>query len=188
MDDVVLARHGESETAAFKIVGGDSGLTGVGQEEARSLGRELRALPIDVCVTSAALRARETAALALVGRNVPREIDERFGDIEFGVFEGGSLDAYRDWIASHAPDEAPPGGESRVATLRRFAAAYCALLERPEAHVLVVAHGLTVSALTDETPQPAVAGVRYGSWVRLARAELAAAVVRIERWCEAPAW
>jgi broad specificity phosphatase PhoE len=188
MDDVVFARHGESETAAFKIVGGDTGLTEVGQEQARTLGRELAASPFDVCVTSDARRARETAALALAGRNVPCEIDNRLGDIEFGVFDGGSLDAYREWIGSHAPDEAPPGGESRVATLRRFAGAYRALLARAEARVLVLAHGLTLSALTDATPQPVVAGVPYGSWLRLTRAELTEAVARLERWCEAPSW
>ena len=188
MDDVVLARHGESETAALKIVGGDAPLTGVGQEQARTLGRELASFAFDVCVTSRSLRARETAALALVGRPVPCEIDERLGDIDFGVFDGGSLDAYREWISSHAPDEPAPGGESRVATLRRFVEAYRSLLGRAEAHVLVVAHGLTLTALTDATPQPTVAGVRYGSWLRLTRAELAEAVARIERWCEAPAW
>jgi 2,3-bisphosphoglycerate-dependent phosphoglycerate mutase len=188
MDDVVLCRHGESETAAFKIVGGDAGLTGVGQEQARTLGRELASLPFDVCVTSGALRARETAALALVGRAVPCEIDERLGDIAFGVFEGGSLDAYRAWIASHPPADAPPGGESRVATLRRFVEVFRALLARAEPHVLVVAHGLTLTAVTDARPQPVVAGTPYGSWVKLTRDELADAVTRIERWCEAPAW
>ena len=139
-------------------------------------------------MTSGALRARETAAIALVGRTVPVEVDERLGDIEFGVFAGGSLEAYREWIASHAPDEAPPGGESRAATLLRFASAYRSLLARAEAHVLVVAHGLTLTALADERPQPVVAGAPYGTWLRLTRDELAAAVARIERWCEAPAW
>jgi hypothetical protein len=62
------------------------------------------------------------------------------------------------------------------------------LLERPEAHVLVVAHGLTLSALTDDPPRPSVAGVPYGSTLELTRAELAAAVARLERWCEAPSW
>src|SRR3954468_3225041 len=188
MNDVVLCRHGESETAALRIVGGDAALTGVGQEQARSLGRELASLPFDVCLTSSALRARETAALALVGRNVPCEIDDRFGDIDFGVFALGSLEAYREWTASHPPDEAPPGGESRVATLRRFTRAYRGLLARTEEHVLVVAHGLTLSALTDERPQPTVAGVRYGASLRLTRDELAAATARIELWCEAPSW
>jgi broad specificity phosphatase PhoE len=188
MDEVVLARHGESETAARRIVGGDAPLTAVGQEQARALGRAVAGTPIEVCITSNALRARETAAIALAGRAIPFEVDDRLGDIEFGVFDGAALAEYRDWISAHAPDDAPPGGESRVATLRRFCDAYRSLLERPEHYVLVVAHGLTVSALTDEAPKPVVAGVPYGSSVRLTADELRIAVARVEDWCEAPAW
>jgi broad specificity phosphatase PhoE len=188
MDDVVFARHGESETAARRVVGGDAPLTAAGQEQALELGRELAAFPFDVCLTSAALRARETAALALARRDVRCEIVEELGDIDFGVFTGGSLEEYRTWIASHPPDEGPPGGESRVATLQRFVRGYHAVLARPESHVLVVAHGLTLSALADERPQPTVAGVAYGSSIQLTRNELAAQVARLERWCEAPSW
>ena len=188
MDDVVLARHGESETAARRVVGGDAPLTAVGHEQARELGRALAGLPVDVCLTSAALRAKETAAVALAGRTVRCEVLAELGDIDFGVFEGGALEEYRRWIAAHAPDEAPPGGESRVATLRRFVRAYRAVAARPEAHVLVVAHGLTLSALVDHRPRPTVAGVAYGSSIRLSRDELETRVARIERWCEAPAW
>lgn len=188
MDDVVLARHGESVTAAQRIVGGDAPLTAAGEEQARRLGRELSALPLDVCITSSAVRARSTAAIALVGRDVPREVDDAFGDIDFGEFAGRPLDEYRRWIESHAPAEMPPGGESRVATLRRFVGAYRSLAARTEQHVLVVAHGLTLSALQDESPAPVVAGVPYGSWIRLTAAELDARVARLERWCDAPAW
>jgi broad specificity phosphatase PhoE len=184
MDDVVLLRHGETETAAAGVVGGDAGLTARGREQARALaGRSF-----DVCFTSPALRARETAALALDGRDVPQAVLPELADIEFGEFTGKPLPEYRAWIAAHDPAEAPPGGESRVDTLRRFCRAYRVLLERPEAHVLVVAHGLTLSALTDDPPQPAVAGVPYGSALELTRAELESAVARLERWCEAPAW
>ena len=141
------------------------------------------AVPVGEEVDDAAV-----AALALAARNVPREVVDDLGDIEFGVFEGGALPDYRDWIAAHAPDDAPPAGESRVDTLRRFCRAYRSLLDRPEPHVLVVAHGLTLSALEDETPRPLVAGVEYGSWIRLTRDEVADRVARLERWCEAPAW
>jgi broad specificity phosphatase PhoE len=188
MDDVVLARHGESETSARRVVGGDRPLTEAGREHARRLGRELADHPFDVCVTSDARRAKETALLALTGRDVPCEVDRALGDIDFGTFEGGPLDVYRNWIASHSPVDAPPGGESRVDTLRRFARAYRSVLARPEPHVLVVAHGLTLSALIDERPLPTVAGVPLGSWLRLSRDELDARVARLERWCEAPAW
>jgi len=188
MDDVVFARHGESVTAAAGIVGGDAPLTETGREQARLLGRELAALPFDVCITSSAVRARETASLALAGRTVPCEIDDAFGDIDFGEFAGGPLEAYRGWISSHAPADTPPNGESRVGTLLRFAGGYRTLFARSEEHVLVVAHGLTLTALTEERPQPVVAGVPYGSWLKLDADELAARVARLERWCDAPAW
>jgi len=188
MDDAVFARHGESETAARRVVGGDAPLTAVGQAQALDLGRRLAGVPIDVCLTSRALRARETAALALAGRDVACEIVDEFGDIDFGVFAGGSLEEYRAWIASHPPDEPAPGGESRATTLRRFVRAYRLVLDRDESHVLVVAHGLTLSALTDARPRPTVAGVAYGSSIHVARDELATEVARLERWCEAPAW
>jgi broad specificity phosphatase PhoE len=188
MDDVVLVRHGESETAAAGLVGGDAPLTDDGRAQARELAAALAERPFDACFTSPALRARETAALALEGRGVPQAVLPELADIDFGTFAGRSLQEYRNWVAAHDPDEAPPGGESRVATLRRFCGAYRKLLARAESHLLVVAHGLTLSALTDDPPEPVVAGVPYGSSLVLTRAELAAAVARLERWCEAAAW
>jgi 2,3-bisphosphoglycerate-dependent phosphoglycerate mutase len=188
MNDVVFARHGESETAARGIVGGDATLTAVGRTQARELGRALAVLPVAVCLTSPARRARQTAGIALEGRSVRIEVSPELADIEFGTFEGRPLDDYRDWVAAHRPEESPPGGESRVATLRRFCRAYRKLLGRPEAHVLVVAHGLTLSALAHERPRPIVAGVPYGSTMMVDHARLETAVERIEDWCEAPAW
>lgn len=188
MDDVALVRHGESETAAAGLVGGDAGLTDAGREQARAAGRALAGRPFDLCFTSPARRARETADLALEGRGVPQAVLQELADIGFGAFEGAPLQEYRDWIAAHDPAEAPPGGESRVDTLRRFCRAYRALLGRPEPHLLVVAHGLTLGALAEDPPRPSVAGVPYGSTLELTRLELATAVARLERWCEAPAW
>ena len=188
MDDVVLVRHGESETAAGGVVGGDAGLTALGRKQASEAGRALAGRAFEVCFTSPARRARETAALVLEGRDVPQTVLPDLADIDFGSFAGGPLEEYRAWIASHDPGEAPPGGESRIDTLRRFCRAYRTLLGRAETHLLVVAHGLTLSALTDDPPQPSVAGVPYGSSLELTRAELAASVARLDRWCEAPEW
>jgi broad specificity phosphatase PhoE len=160
MDDVVFVRHGESETAAAGVVGGDAPLTALGRDQARETGRTLAEHPFDVCFTSPARRARETAALVLEGRDVLQTVLPDLGDIEFGAFTGKPLQEYRGWIATHHPAEAPHGGEGRADTLRRFCRAYRAMLGRAEAHLLVVAHGLTLSALTDDPPQPSVAGVR----------------------------
>jgi probable phosphoglycerate mutase len=188
MDEAVLARHGETETSARGVVGGDAGLTEAGRAQALSLGELLAPLPLDVCLTSEARRARETAELATAGRGVPCEVLPDLGDIEFGSFTGRPLAAYREWIAAHAPTEAPPGGESRVETLERLANGLRAVMRRPEQLVLVVAHGLALRAVLDERPQPEVTGVPYGSSIRLSRAALARAVDRLDAWCEAPAW
>jgi len=188
MDDVVLVRHGETETAAAGIVGGDASLTALGREQARDAARALAGRRFDICLMSPARRARETAALVLEGRDVPQTVLPELVDIEFGAFTGERLEDYRAWIAEHDPAEAPPGGESRVATLARFCRAYRTLLELAEAHVLVVAHGLTLTALRDDPPRPSVTGAPYASFLGLTRSELAAAVARLERWCEAPAW
>jgi broad specificity phosphatase PhoE len=188
MDDAVLARHAESEAAVRGVVGGDTPLTERGRAQARTLAAELAALQFDVCLTSGARRALETADLVLDGRSIPREVLADLSDIAFGSFEGRSRDEYRDWIAAHAPDESPLDGESRLDTLRRFCRAYRAVLARPERHVLVVAHGLTLAPLTEESPQPTVAGVPYASWLQFTRDALESAVARVERWCQAPSW
>ncbi|MFL5967904.1 MAG: histidine phosphatase family protein [Gaiellaceae bacterium] len=188
MDELALARHGESEHSARALVGGDTPLTPRGREQARALGARVRDLAVGACVTSGARRARETAALALDGRDVPIDVDPDLGDIRFGVFEGRPLDEYRSWVESHRPDIAPDGGESRAETLLRFARAFRAVLGRPEQCILVVAHGLTLRSVLDPAPRPVVVGAPYGGCVRLDRRELLDAVERLEAWCEQPAW
>jgi broad specificity phosphatase PhoE len=188
LNEVVLARHAETETSVRGIVGGDAPLTETGRAQARALGRALAPLRLDVCLTSEARRARETADLALEGRQIPRELLPDLGDMDFGTFAGAPLESYRAWIAAHPPAEAPTGGESRVETLRRFARGFRAVLARPERVVLVVAHGLALRAVLDERPRPEVTGVPYASSIRVSRAELQRAVERLDAWCEAPAW
>jgi broad specificity phosphatase PhoE len=188
MDEVVLARHGESEASAAGLVGGDSPLTEAGRAQARVLGTTLASFPADVCLTSRARRARETAEIALAGREIGIESLAELGDVRFGAFDGKPLEDYREWVAGHVPTDAPPGGESRVQTLRRFARAFRSVLARSERHVVVVAHGLTIRAVLDDRPQPVVAGAPYGAAVRLTHAQLHAAVERLEHWCESPSW
>src|SRR5919206_2235720 len=101
MDAVILARHGESELSAAGLVSGDPaeprGLTEIGREQARRLGERLAEEPIDLCVTSEFARVRQTADLALAGRDVPRLVVPELNDIRFGAFEGKPFDEYMTW-------------------------------------------------------------------------------------------
>jgi broad specificity phosphatase PhoE len=61
MDEVILARHGESELSVVGTVNGDPAvacaLTAAGREQARRLGELLADTELDLCVTSEFERA-----------------------------------------------------------------------------------------------------------------------------------
>jgi broad specificity phosphatase PhoE len=193
----ILARHGETVLSALGRTNGDPAvacaLTEAGREQARELGRELAGERIDLCVTSEFERTRETADLALEGRNTPRLVLPELNDIRFGEFEGRALTDYRAWAHAHNPlDPAPGGGDSRAQTVARYVRAYRTILERPEDMILVVAHGLPVryvlEALECRLPAPVVTQVAYAQPFRIDAASLRAAVELLDQWAAAPAW
>jgi broad specificity phosphatase PhoE len=193
----ILARHGESELSVVGRTNGDPrvavALTARGREEARALGSALAEERIDLSVTSEFRRAQETAELALAGRAVPRLVLPELNDIRFGKFEGRPLTEYRAWAHAHDPEEAAPGGgDSRAQTVARYVRAYRTILARPEATILVVAHGLPVRYVLDAAeggvPAAAVAQVPYAAAFRFDAAELTAAVDRLAEWVENPVW
>jgi broad specificity phosphatase PhoE len=197
MEQVILARHGESEFSLAGTVNGDPGiacpLTPAGEEQARHLGEQLEATEIDLCVTSEFERVRQTADIALAGRDVPRLVLPELNDVRFGQFEGGTLADYRVWAGENAPTvEAPGGGESRAATVARYAHAYRKIVARPARTILVVTHGLPIryvlNALEDQDPAPLVEQVSYATAYTLPRADLERAVDRLQRWAAAPRW
>ena len=194
---VVLARHAESERSVAGLTNGDPrvpvALTPEGREQARRLGEELRDEPFELCVVSEFERTRETADLALEGRDAPRLVVPELNDIRFGGFEGRLLTDYRAWAHAHGPEDVcPGGGESRAQTVERYVRGYRILLARPEQALLVVVHGLPVryvlEALEGRNPAAAVAQVPYAEPFRLSAAELAQAVDRLEAWVQAPVW
>jgi broad specificity phosphatase PhoE len=197
MDEIILARHGESELSVVGTVNGDPAvacaLTATGEEQARRLGERLADVEIDLCVTSEFERAQRTADLALTGRDVPRLVLPELNDVRFGGFEGGTLGDYRKWAAANEPTiEAPGGGESRSGTVGRYVRGYQKLLARPERTILVVAHGLPIryvlDAIAETNPAPLVEQVAYADPYRLSAPDLERAVDRLDRWASAPAW
>ena len=197
METAILARHGESEFSLRGAMNGDPGvacpLTDEGVAQANRLGEALQETEIDLCVVTEFDRTRQTAELALSGRDVPRLVLPDLNDIRVGDFEGGPLETYRAWARERSPVEVPPGGgESRAEAAERYAGGFRTVLERPERTVLVVAHSLPIRylllALDGSSPRPYAEAVEYASAHRLTRAELEEAVERLEAWSRAPSW
>jgi broad specificity phosphatase PhoE len=195
VERAILVRHAESEFGVRDLVNGDpsvdNALTEAGREQAAALGILIRDDPVDLCVVTEFDRTQETADLALAGRNVPRLVIPELNDIRFGSFEGGSFEEYVRWAHSHGPaEDCPGGGESRVDAARRFVAGYRRVLGRPEAHILVVGHGLPIryvlSAVVELDPVAKVDPVEHAEPFRVSEAQLERAVERLEAWTRDP--
>jgi broad specificity phosphatase PhoE len=144
----ILARHGESTLNVEQIVTGDPDrdvrLTEKGREESRRLGVQVRNLTLDVCVITRFGRTRETAEIALEGREVPVEVEPLLDDIAVGDLEGLTIEEYRAWKRAHTRADAFPGGESLDAAAVRYGRGLQRLLARPERTILVVTHEIPV--------------------------------------------
>ncbi len=193
MREAILARHGESELSLRRVINGDPAtrcaLTDTGRAQARQLGTAIAGDLIGLCVTSEFERAKETADLALAGRDVPRLVLPELNDIKVGEFEGGVLETFRAWISEHGPAAVPPGGgESRAATAARYAGAFRAIAARPEDVILVVCHGLPVEyavrGADGEEPPLFLRQSGYATPHRLSAERLVRAADVLERWAK----
>ncbi len=197
MRTLIVARHAESECSARGIVNGVPGapcpLSERGREEARALGRWLAGREIDLCVTTEFVRTQQTARIALAERDLPWLELPELNDVRVGAFEGGALDSYTAWAHTSPPEATPPGdGESRAQAAERFARGWRIVLDRPEATVLVVTHGLVVGYLREtasgRTPQARHTPVPYARPFEYSAGELTAAVDLLEEWLQDPRW
>lgn len=119
-------------------------LTEEGREEARLLGTQLANIRLDLCIHTRFPRTRETAELAVAGRDVPLAVEPLLDDIDIGELEGFSLERYREVKDELGRDRPFPGGESLDAAARRYAEAFRGLVVRGAEHVLVVCHEIPV--------------------------------------------
>jgi probable phosphoglycerate mutase len=145
---VVLARHAHSQLNVEHRINGDPSvpvhITDDGKEQARELGLQLANVPIGLCVHTRFLRTRETAELALAGRDVPVEVEPLLDDIDIGDLEGETVDEYHAWKAKHVRSDPFPGGESLDDAARRYTEAFRKLAARDVGCMLVVCHEIPI--------------------------------------------
>ena len=194
MRRLLAARHGESELSAKALVNGDPGvacpLTELGRAQAQALGTALADERIDLCAVTEFERVRETAEIALTGREVPLLVLPELNDPRYGEFEGGSIVAYREWAWARGPLDAPEGGEHRGELAGRYSRGFRALSDRPEDTILVVAHSLPLAYLRDAAagtaPRSRMDMVDYAQVLRLEAAEVERAVCVLDAWAASP--
>ena len=144
----VFARHGESVLNIERRINGDPSvdvpLSEQGELQAHKLGVEIANIGFDLCVHTRFERTRQTAEIALAGRDVPLTDEPLLDDIDVGDFEGEKLETYRAWKHSHAREVPFPGGESLDDAALRYARAFRNLLALPHDTVLVVTHEIPI--------------------------------------------
>jgi broad specificity phosphatase PhoE len=138
-------------------------------------------------------RTRETADIALAGREVPRLVLSELDDPLYGSYEGGELASYREWAGNVPSDtEAPGGGESRRQIVARYARGFRTLRVRDENAILAVIHSLPIAyvlgACHGEPPGRRVPLVEHAHPYRLDVDDLDRALDVLDQWLTAPTW
>ena len=191
----VIARHAESTLNEVSLVNGDPSvrvdLTVRGREEAALLGLQVANIPLDACFHTRFARTRETARIALAGRDVELYEEPLLDDIDVGELEGKPIEVYRTWKRAHTRDDRFPDGESMNDAARRYAEGFARLLAAPYEHVLVVSHeiplryALNGAAGSDQLDGP-VRNLENAKPFLFEEEALRRAVRRIERLAGAP--
>jgi broad specificity phosphatase PhoE len=152
---LILVRHGESTGNAEGLLLGrlDAPLTERGLGQARSLAESVAGATR--LISSPLERARDTAAA--LGTGLPVEVDDRWIEIDYGVYDGRKLgdvpaEVWAQWRSD--PTYVPPGGESLAAAGSRVRSACEELFDGPDAAargdgtVVVVSHVSPIKAAT----------------------------------------
>jgi len=148
---LIVVRHGQTANNARGLLLGrlDPSLDDTGRAQASAVAAALATRSRDARIISSPLaRTRETAAI--IARNEPVDIDERWIELDYGTLDGTpvvevSAEMWARWRSD--PDFAPEGGETLVSLGRRVTHACDELLaEAAERDVIVVTHVSPVKA------------------------------------------
>ncbi|MDA2813107.1 bifunctional RNase H/acid phosphatase [Nocardiopsis sp. RSe5-2] len=153
---LVLLRHGETPMSVERRFAGtgDIELTETGRDQARRAARALAGEGFEAVVASPLRRTMDTARIVAEALGLEVEPEEGLRETDFGEWEGMTFGEVRErrpedlarWLAD--PEEAPPGGESLAAAVRRAGEGRDKVAARHRGRkVLVVTHVTPIKAL-----------------------------------------
>jgi len=143
---IYLIRHGKTEANERHLYCGstDLPLSEGGRAELMGIHYDIQ----NVCfLTSGMKRCNETMELLFPG--IPYEIDPRFREVDFGIFEMHSYDELKDtpeyqaWLTGDNERNVPPEGESGQQMASRVLAAFAQI----EEDTCLVTHGGVIAAI-----------------------------------------
>ena len=147
MQELVLVRHGETDGEAPWAFHGSSDLvlSALGESQMRRVANALCDESFDLVLASSLRCAQRSAVIVTEGRDSDVQVEERFREVDFGEWEGCSIDEiqqshardYEGWRAGEL-DFSFPGGESLADFRARVQEGTRALIERSEERVLAV--------------------------------------------------
>jgi broad specificity phosphatase PhoE len=153
---VLLLRHGETALNQSGALRGhvDVPLSVNGRREARQLAaRIVREYRLTAVISSTLLRARATAEEVARVTGLSVRTDDRFNDVDYGVWAGRTLDSlspaegaeFRRW--QKHPEVPLPGTEDPVVAQRRALAGFAAQTAAGAGALAIVAHDAILQLL-----------------------------------------
>jgi len=146
---IYLIRHGKTEANEKHLYCGstDLPLSEAGRGELQGVHYDIK----NVCfITSGMKRTNET--LHILFGDVPYEVDPRFREVDFGIFEMHSYEELKDtpeyqtWLTGDNEANIPPNGESGVQIKARVLNAFSEIKE----DTCIITHGGCIAAIMEQ--------------------------------------
>ena len=145
---IYLIRHGKTEANEKRLYCGstDLPLSDAGKEALRLLHYDIKNVRF---ISSGMKRTNET--LHILFGDVPYEVDPRFREVDFGIFEMHSYEELKDtpdyqaWLTRDNEANIPPRGESGQQMKARVLEAFSALRE----DTCIITHGGCIAAIME---------------------------------------
>ena len=145
---IYLIRHGKTEANEKHLYCGstDLSLSVAGREELQSIRYDIKNVRF---ITSGMKRTNET--LQMLFGDVPYEVEPRFREVDFGIFEMHSYDELKDsleyqaWLTGDNEANIPPQGESGEQMKARVLEALSEIKE----DTCVITHGGVIASIME---------------------------------------
>lgn len=145
---IYLIRHGKTIANEKHLYCGstDLPLSNAGREELQGFHYDIQNIRF---ITSGMKRTNET--LHILFGDVPYEVDSRFREVDFGIFEMQSFDQLKDspeyqvWLTGDNDVNIPPNGESGAQMKERVLAAFSGIKE----DTCIITHGGVIAAIME---------------------------------------